>query len=258
MSFDPLFITKLIAAMVLPPGGIISLLLIAVLIRWRWKWLSNVLTAVALAGFCLFSLPVVSGLLMSGLEDIPALRLSDPRLSQAQAIVVLGGGRRSYAPEYNGETVSAATLERIRYGAHLQRATGLPLAVTGGVVFPPGQPEAVLMARVLREEFKVPVRWVEKRSRNTVENGRDTRDLLQAEHIDRIVLVSHVSHMHRAIAIFQAVGFSVLAAPTVYRVTPDDVTVLMDWIPSAGAFAMSAQALHEYLGRLWLWLWQLI
>ena len=33
--------------------------------------------------------------------------------SGAEAVVVLGGGRRGYAPEYGGETVSSTTLERI-------------------------------------------------------------------------------------------------------------------------------------------------
>ena len=204
--------------------------------------------------FSLISLPIVSDSLVAGLEDVPVLNLSDPRLKQAQAIVILGGGRRSYAPEYNGQTVSSTTLERIRYGARLHRATNLPIVVTGGTVFSPGEAEAVLMERALKEDFNVPVRWLEIQSRNTVGNGRFTRILLQAENIDRIVLVSHVGHMLRSIDIFEGEGFTVLPAPTAYRVTPDDVIVFSDWIPSAGAFSSSAYALHEYLGRLWLWI----
>ncbi len=254
MSFDPLLITKFIAAWILPPGGIVLLLLIALLIRRRWARSSTILAISAMLGFCLLSLPIVSGTLMAGLEDVPVLNTSDPRLKQAQAIVVLGGGRRSYAPEYNGETVSSATLERVRYGARLHRITKLPIVVTGGTVFSPGEAESVLMARALKEDFNVPVRWVESQSRNTVGNGRYTWTLLQAENIDRIVLVSHVGHMHRSIDIFEGEGFTVLPAPTAYRVTPDDVIVISDFIPSAGAFSSSAYALHEYLGRLWLWI----
>ncbi len=240
--------------MVLPPGGIISVLLLAWLLRRRWALGSKFLAGLAICCFCLFSLPIFAGFLISGLEDIPVLNLSDPRLAKAQAIVVLGGGRRGYAPEYGGETVHGRTLERIRYGVRLQRATGLPLAVTGGAVFAPGSAEGVLMARVIEEDFNTPVRWVESRSRNTAENGSYTRDILKAENIDRIVLVSHVSHLHRAIDIFVGTGFQVLPAPTVYRHTPDDVTVMMDWFPSASAFYLSRVALHEYLGRLWYWL----
>ena len=44
--------------------------------------------------FSLISLPIVSDSLVAGLEDVPVLNLSDPRLKQAQAIVILGGGRR--------------------------------------------------------------------------------------------------------------------------------------------------------------------
>jgi len=243
--------------LILPPGGILGLFLLAGLVRRRRRALSNFFVIIAVGGFWLFSTPWVSTQLRSGLEDIPVVTSEDPRLLSAQAIVVLGGGRR-YAPEYGGMSVSGSTLERIRFAAYLQRATGLPLAVTGGAVFGPGPTEGELMARTLREEFHVPVRWIEKRSRNTVENGRYTRDLLKADHIERIVLVSHVSHMHRATDIFAATGFKVLSAPTVYKIDPAHKLQLMDWIPSVGAFASSGLALHEYLGRLWAWLTRLI
>ena len=39
----------------------------------------------------------------------------------ADAIVILSGGLRDYAPEYGGSTVNRITLERVRYGARLAR-----------------------------------------------------------------------------------------------------------------------------------------
>ena len=51
----------------------------------------------------------------------------------ADAIVILGGGTYFHAPEYAGQdTISDATLIRLRYGAKLQRETGKPILVTGG------------------------------------------------------------------------------------------------------------------------------
>jgi uncharacterized SAM-binding protein YcdF (DUF218 family) len=56
-----------------------------------------------------------------------------PNLEDAQAIVILGGGRRLFAPEYSlGETVSSGTLERLRYGAMVARESHLPILVSGG------------------------------------------------------------------------------------------------------------------------------
>ena len=43
----------------------------------------------------------------------------------------------------------------------MQRRTGLPVLVTGGVLEPGAEPIAVEMARSLRDEFGIPVRWVE-------------------------------------------------------------------------------------------------
>ena len=47
----------------------------------------------------------------------------------AEAIVVLGAGRRKHAPEFGGDTVNRLALERLRYAARLARETGLPVLV---------------------------------------------------------------------------------------------------------------------------------
>src|SRR5687768_247312 len=74
------------------------------------------------------SMPVVARALMQTLE-VP---YSDPTKDESGgAIVILGGGAHR-APEYGSNTVAAATLERLRYGAYLQRRTGKPILVTSG------------------------------------------------------------------------------------------------------------------------------
>jgi hypothetical protein len=54
------------------------------------------------------------------------------RLEGNQAIVILGARSYAAAPEYRGDTVAAATLARMRWGARLHRQTGLPIMVSGG------------------------------------------------------------------------------------------------------------------------------
>ena len=159
--------------------------------------------------------------------------------------------RRRHAPEYGGETVSSQTLERVRYGARLHRQLGLPIAVTGGVVAGLGVAEAQLMAATLREDFAVPVRWVETRSRNTRENAEFTRALLTQENVVRIILVSHASHLPRAERMFRDQGFDVVLAPTAFNTSPSTTWTLFDWIPSAKALLVSWYATHEHLGRVW-------
>ncbi len=54
---------------------------------------------------------------MSGLETIDALAEKDIELIDAQAIVVLGGVRRTAAPEYGGDTLKGIALQRVHYAA---------------------------------------------------------------------------------------------------------------------------------------------
>jgi len=73
---------------------------------------------------------VASRLIQSVQAGCPAV---DQLSGKADAIVILGGGVRSQAPEYGGKpNLNAAELERLRHGARLHRATGRPILVTGG------------------------------------------------------------------------------------------------------------------------------
>jgi len=171
--------------------------------------------------------------------------------AEAGAIVVLGGGRNANAAEYGGETVSAITLVRLRYAARLHDETGLPIAVSGGRVFGNGSAEALLMRDALSEDFGVEARWVESRSRNTAQNARMTRDLLLADGISAAFLVTHATHMPRAVSAFESVGFAVYPAPTGFESGATRHPALFDWLPSMEALEHSYEALHEHLGRLW-------
>lgn len=253
---DLLLVTKAIATLLLPPGGIILLMLAGLAVFRRQMRVALMLFWVAtLALYVLSAWPLVSRL-AAPLERTAALSLSDPRLADRQAIVVLAGGRRRHAPEYGGETVSALSLERLRYAARLQRTLNLPLAITGGVVRTgsDAKAEGELMARVLQEDFGRPVRWVETRSRSTHENAAFTRELLGADDVRRIILVSHAMHLPRAAREFIGQGFDVLLAPTAFQTGGSEELTFRHWLPSSGALAVSWYALQEYLGRLWYWI----
>ena len=158
----------------------------------------------------LLSMPAVGGLLIRCLDRTPAFDVANR--GNAQAIVILGGGTRPYAPEYGGATVGTITLERIRYGARLARATGLPVLVSGGAVRG-APPEAVLMRNVLVYEFGVPVRWLETRSRNTHENAVKSAAILKGSGIERVILVGHSFDFPRSRKEFEAAGIDVIPAP---------------------------------------------
>ena len=156
---------KLIAMLVLPPAGPLLLAVLGLLLLRRRPRLGK---SLAWSGFLLLWLlatPAVTKPMLAALEDIPALDLAQAK--SAQAIVVLGGGSYWAAPEYDGDTVSRWSLERIRYAARLHRDTGLPLLVTGGAPLG-GVPEGRSMRDALEWDFGAKVRWVEDRSADTL------------------------------------------------------------------------------------------
>lgn len=238
---------SLLKALFLPPGGLFLLAAIGLLLARRHPRTGRALVVAAALLLLLGTLPVVGAALLIGLQQDAPLDLS--RDHGAQAIVVLSGDLEPRAPEYGGPSVGMLTLERMRYAAHLARATRLPLLVTGGVVEADKPPVARVMAATFQEDFGLDVRWVEDRSRNTRENADLTAQILRREGIRRVLLVTHAWHMPRAKAAFAAAGLEVVAAPMGFRGWPDPR--ITSFLPSARALRETYFALHEWVGRAW-------
>ena len=254
-------LTKTLTSLILPPTGplLLACLLLAIHV-WRirriqhWQDISRrmkmpgrtlpVLAILIVFGQLALSLPVVGNALLASLETVPPIQAD--QLGEIDAIVILGGGSYYDAPEYGGDTISAATLVRLRYGARLARDTLRPVLVTGGAPWG-GTPEAESMRRSLALDFGIDARWVEINSANTAENARLSAPLLRADKMQRIALVSHAWHLPRAIPLFAATGLQVVAAPTAF--TTEAPSELAQWLPSAGGLRNSSLALHEMLGR---------
>lgn len=237
------YLKKLLSALVLPPFSLILLALLGLWLSRKHARTGRALAAVALLALVALSLPPVADGLMRSLERQPPI--SAQKLARAQAIVVLGGGIYPAAPEYGGDTVSEASLARVRYGAYLQKRAGLPILVTGGAPFG-GRPEGEVMKETIEREFHGQVKWVEGRSRDTGENAVYSAAMLKAAGISRIALVSDGWHLTRAIELFQRQGLEVLAAPTGF--TGDSPSLFAQALPSANALHDSNIALHEWLG----------
>ncbi len=238
-------LTNALVAFLLPPGLLILLLAGGLLLRRARPRTASVLFASGLGGLYLLSMPLMANWLIALWEAPPEIVIA----RDAQAIVVLGGGRYLQAPEYGGDTVAAETLVRLRYTAHLQRSTGLPVLVSGGRPDGGETSEASAMSRVLEQDFAVTVRWQEGDSDNTLQNARYSRRLLGAQDIANVILVTHAWHMPRARYAFEQSGFRIIPAPTGH-VTWGPLTVL-DFLPDARALRKSAWFFHEMIGLFW-------
>ena len=232
----------------LPPLLCLIVTLAGLLLRRRRPRTSRALIALGLGLLWLLSTPAVAAILVGSLQGQPAL---DPEEipTEGQAIVVLGAGLDRSAREYAGMSVGPYTLVRLRYAAFLQRKTGLPVMVCGGKISGQDDSAAEAMARVLENEFDVPVRWREERSRNTFENARFAAELLAKETVQRILVVTHAWHMPRALQAFGHTDLEVIPAPTAFR--SGFRPRLGEFLPSWKGLRDNSLALHEWLGRLW-------
>jgi uncharacterized SAM-binding protein YcdF (DUF218 family) len=239
------YLKKLLSALVLPPAGPILVALWGLWLARRHPRTGRGIAALAMLALLALSLPPVADALLRSIEDRPPIATQD--LARAQVIVILGGGKNDGAPEYGGDTVNSATLERLRYGVYLQKRSGLPILVTGGAPFG-GRPEGEVMKEAIERDLGGKVKWVEAQSRDTAENAIDSARLLRADGVSRVALVSQAWHLRRATELFERQGLEVFPASTGYTSRPDSLFDLLR--PSAGALADSAEALHECLGLL--------
>lgn len=240
--------TRVVEIFLLPPFNLILLATLGLLLMRFRRSAGWCIVALALGLLYLASTPLVSGPLTRSLQTVSPLDLSLPAL-EAEAIVIMGSGVYADAPEYGGDSLGGSALARLRYGRWLYGRLGVPILVTGGSPQGTAHSEAELMREVLEEDFGIAVAWTESRSNNTRENAVYSYEILNAEEIDRILLVTHAVHMPRAKRAFEKAGFSVIPAPTMFA-TSRPLSV-RDFLPRAGALSGTSSALREWLGRLW-------
>lgn len=180
-------------------------------------------------------------------ERLPALRTRGDG-----AVLVLGGGVRYHLPEYDGGAPNRITAERLAYGVWLARRTGWPLGFTGGVGWTVGEQrlsEADVVSRVAAEDYRLPLRWAERRARDTRENASYTLPMLADDGVRQVLLVTHDAHMRRALRAFEAdaarLGIQVLAAPV--GLQDDGLGSFSDWCPSAEGYARVRYLVYEQL-----------
>jgi uncharacterized SAM-binding protein YcdF (DUF218 family) len=168
-------------------------------------------------------------------------------LSQAQAIVVLGGDVRAGDGADIPDRLGPLSLERVVFGAQAHRQLQLPVVVSGGTLPGAHSSQAALMKAALEGDLAVPVAWSEEASRTTWENALYTARLLLPEKLTTVVLVTHAWHLPRALWSFERVGLKALPWPAPRTALRH--AEVGDFLPSLAALHDTSYALHEMIGR---------
>lgn len=166
-------------------------------------------------------------------------------------IVVLGGSTDEAVTVARGAVTVSTAATRVTEAVALARrfpAARLVFSGGSGALMPPGSTEADDTRRLWIALGVAPERiTIEARSRNTDENARFTKALIQPQPGDTWLLVTSAFHMPRAAGLFRADGFPIIPYPVDYRTTGTGA----DWLSSTD-LSMNLQrldfAIHEWIG----------
>jgi len=244
-----MFINALAKSLISPIGAMIILLIAAISLSKRSSNYLRYSLVGCLAILLLASNPRATLWLGGMIDDVKPLDHS--QIAEAQAIVVLGSGRARNAPSFGGDALNAVGLQRVRYGAKLQRETGLPLYTSGGKLPQEQLSEAELMGNAITDEFGAKVAGLEKHSKTTRENALFTACLLRKSgaSLPKILLVTTADHMTRSVYAFEQAGFEVIAAPTAFYV-PQREAGKKQWLPTVEALYANSRLVQELVGRV--------
>jgi uncharacterized SAM-binding protein YcdF (DUF218 family) len=253
------FLKPWLTALVLPPGLPLMLIFLGYLMAVRserivWMAIGKMLFVVSFAALWLFCCHGTA-MFLERVALRPPLALEPQavtptfKIEQVQAIVVLGGGMQSTNREYGKAALSEASAQRLHYASALAKQTALPLAFSGGVgwaaVATPDS-EAAAANRWLAQLGLPALRWQDSQSKDTAGNAQAMAEMLKKEGIKSIALVTHASHMPRALKEFEALDLKVLPAPTHFLGA--ETALGLDWFPSGQGLRNTRRVMHEILG----------
>jgi len=238
------FLRRFVNIFVLPPAGPLWLAFAgALVLTTRWRKAGRWMIAGALISLYALSTQMMQSLLVATVDRHPPLAADGQGWEQAEAIVVLGAGVQWGSREWGGDAPSSMAIARLRYAAEIHRHTQLPVLITGYT----GDGMKVVMER----DFGVPVRWLEDRSYDTIQNAEKSAHILRRNHIDRVYLVTHFWHMPRSVLAFEAVGMDVVPAPMGFVGNRPGDSILDRLYPRAGPLLVANLVFHEWIGLAW-------
>ena len=245
------YLSKILPIFVMPISLVLILALAALMLlrRDRRKTAAAFLVT-AMAVLWIAATPIVAQTLYRNLEArYPPRPMAE--VPDADCVVLLGGVvSPPLAPRVDVEL--SDTVDRVFKTAQLYRAgkVRFVIATAGNQPWSLSPWAEADLIRDLLVEWGVPKEaiFLEGSSRNTRENAVYSKNVIDSIHCETALLVTSAAHMPRAMAAFQAVGVSIVPVSTDVRVVDAGLPVAMDFLPNAGALAMTSEAIREWIG----------
>lgn len=229
----------------MPIPFILLLLLISFLV-WRRRSMAKYLVTCAFLLLLFLSSQLSVNTLVRPLESVYAI--NSTAITGPCVVMVLGSSHSDIQGATAVQSLSDVALTRLTEGIRqLKLGQECMLIVSGWGGELTQVSHAEMMANAAIELGVDKNRIIQfPQARDTVEEAQYLQLMLgQAS----FRLVTSATHMPRAMAIFTAKGLHPEAAPTDF-IGRDDFW----WRLTADNLVASQRAIHEYIGRLWLWL----
>lgn len=243
-----IYLHKLLPLIVSPLGLLISLMLLALLLKRQWPvYLGLVILLV-----CAF--PLTARSIWVGLES--EYQYQPPTtLPKTDAVLVLSGMLGGFETE-DGYVTEWGDPDRFFVGVQLVK-----LGKADRLIFTRGQmpwsespPEGEMLKQKALEMGVSPDQiLLTSIVSNTAEESLAVKDLMAKYGLTKIILVTSSFHLPRAKLLFDKAGVDTYPYPTDFKAASRDVTWL-HFIPSADAFKATSNGIREYIGRFYYWL----
>jgi len=243
-----IYLHKLLPLIVSPLGLLISLMLLALLLRRQWP----VYWALLILLVCSF--PLTARSIWVGLES--EYQYQPPNtLPKADSVLVLSGMLEGFETEY-GYVTEWGDPDRFFVGVQLVK-----LGKADRLIFTRGQmpwsespPEGeMLKQKALEMGVSLDQILLTSIVSNTAEESLAVKELMAEYGLTKIILVTSSFHLPRAKLLFDKAGVDTYPYPTDFKAASRDVTWL-HFIPSADAFRNTSNGIREYIGRFYYWL----
>lgn len=248
-------LAKILGFFALPSNLLISLgLLGIVLMVTRHARAGRRLAVASLILIAIAGWSSLGNVLILPLEErFPAYDFSrDASRGAPTGIISLGGALDTVVSPARGEVALNEAAERVTAIAELaRRYPDARVVFSGGsgrLVYGGTTTEAELAARLFASFGIASARiTLEDKSRDTFENARFTKELVQPKSGERWLLVTSAHHMPRAVGLFRASVFPVEAFPVDYR-TRGAVDLLRPFSPLSDGLRRTDTAVREWVG----------
>ncbi|WP_254071103.1 YdcF family protein [Shewanella xiamenensis] len=241
------WIKKVVSQAIMPVPFILLLLLLSLLI-WRKPRLAKWAIGGAFTLLLLLSSQFSIDYLVKPLET--QYPINSTPIADTCVVMVLGSAHSDIEGATAVQSLSAVALARLTEGLRqLKLGQDCSLVVSGWGGELTQHSHAEVMAKAAVELGIDASRIIEfPLARDTLEEAHYFKERFGNQPVR---LVTSASHMPRAMAIFSGKGLTASAAPTDFRARDD-----FYWRFTADNLLASQRALHEYIGRLWLWVKQ--